>query len=407
MSERSENLKGLMANPRTRLVVILTTVALSLGVVFAYAAFKRSAVPPQLQADVKVGGGPELNSVPGTTSNPKYAQAAATSNNDKFNSAEKTGGSSLPVPIKLDDNSKSIGDSSTNIGGPQKTAEVTPPPVPQYVPSPPVPQPVAYQQQTIALNNTPQNLGRQVDVLLERWAPTGQVMETDYTGGANANRGTGSQAYGSTPNVSLTQGQQMTSGNVMAAPQTVLVKAGTIYPAILKTGVNTDEPGPVLAQIVSGPYKGATLIGQVTTGGNSRAESVALQFNLLNPVQGDRSIQLQAYAINPDTSRTGLASDVDHHYLERYGMIFASAFLSGYGQAVAQSGSTVTTNALGGTTISNPVRTPDQISKIALGQVGTTVGQAIGQNANMPTTIRVNPGTSVGVLVMQDVLSAK
>ena len=193
----------------------------------------------------------------------------------------------------------------------------------------------------------------------------------------------------------------------MAAPQTVLMKAGTIYPAILKTGVNTDEPGPVLAEIVAGPYKGSTLIGQVTTGGNSRAESVALQFNLLNPAKGDRSIQLQAYAINPDTSRTGLASNVDHHYLERYGLIFASAFLGGYGQAVAQSGSTVTTNALGGSVVTNPVRTPEEITKIALGQVGTSMGQALGQNASIPTTIRVNPGVSVGVLIMQDVLSAK
>ncbi len=43
-----------------------------------------------------------------------------------------------------------------------------------------------------------------------------------------------------------------------------MIKAGTIMFAVLDTAVNSDEPGPILATMVSGKYKGAKLIGRLT-----------------------------------------------------------------------------------------------------------------------------------------------
>lgn len=411
-SPRSQNLKALWSDPKKKMNIIMTAVVLALGCGFGYVLINR-APAPQLRPDIKLSGAPDLNSVPGATNNPKYADAAKQANDSKFESAEKTGGSALPVPVKLEDGAKTLGmnDSSvgtTSIGSPfgaqaqaQTPVQQTQAPLPyqqQQIPQVNTTAPVQYAQ---TIPQAPQNLGRQLDVLLDRWAPTGHNMETDYTG---AKAKTASAMGGDMPNVSLVSGQGATTNNatgtLSAAP---LIRAGTIYSAILKTGVNTDEPGPVLAELVSGPYRGATMIGQLVSSGNQRAETVALQFTLLNSTAADRSIPIQAYAINPDTSRTGMATSVDKHYLERFGLIFASSFISGYGQAVAQSGSTVTNNPLGGTTVSTPTRTPEQLNKIALGSVGQAVGQEMIQNARMPTTIKVNQGTSIGVLIMQDV----
>src|SRR5690606_31264355 len=40
------------------------------------------------------------------------------------------------------------------------------------------------------------------------------------------------------------------------------IKAGTVMFAVLETGINSDEVSPILATIVSGPLKGAKLLGQ-------------------------------------------------------------------------------------------------------------------------------------------------
>lgn len=416
MSEASkkENLKGLFVNPKTRLVIIVTSVVMFLFVLFAYTAFKRDDPPPALESSVSVSQGPSLSSIPGQTDNPKYAEAAANENENQFNFAEKTGGTSLPVPVQLDTSQSDLNSNNagiSDIGINREQVQVAPT---TYVPPlPPVQQPVTpvyVQNNRNNLNTINQALGDQTSVLLGAWLPTGMTIEEDYTGQQNqqnqrpAQQAIQTLAANNINNQNVVQQVQQKPNN---SSNKVMIKAGEIFPAILKTGVNTDEPSPVLAEIVGGEFKGATLIGAVKTANNNRAESVVLQFNTLTMPGINGSVSIQAYAINLDTSRTGLATDVDHHYFERYGLMIAAAFIGGYGQAVAESGSTVTTNPLGGTTVSTPTKTSKQIAQIALGKTGATLGQNLGQNINRPTTIEVAPGTPMGVLFMEDIKEEK
>lgn len=396
---KTENIKALWADPKAKLAIILTGIVVVFGSVLGLAALKSKEPPAALQPDIKLSDTPNLNSVPGATNNPKYAEAANDANNKKFDFADQRNGTALPSPIKLDDSYKKESDnqlpSAPNAPTPG-TPTPPPPPAPQAIPSVHQVAPTAGVPSATALP-PPQNLSRQVDLLVERWAPTGMVMETDYTGvkppaTQPSTSGTFAQAGGM---------QQVANQTVGAQP--VLIKAGTIMHAVLKTGVNSDEPGPVLAEIISGPYRGASVIGMVT-GSNQNAENVVLQFNNLSPQNSDTSIQMQGYAVNPDSSNLGLATDVDHHYLERFGLVFAAAFLQGYGQAVQQSGATAVVNPLGGTTVVNPTTTATQQSKIALGTLGQSMAQAFSKNTQRPTTIRVAAGTPIGILVMQDVV---
>ena len=96
--------------------------------------------------------------------------------------------------------------------------------------------------------------------------------------------------------------------------------------AVLDTSINTDEKGtPIMARIVGGPYKGGKLFGQFTL----VDKRVMLSFNILNLPDRDKTISINAVAIDPETARTAMSGEVDNHYLLRYGTFFASAFLSG------------------------------------------------------------------------------
>jgi intracellular multiplication protein IcmE len=201
-------------------------------------------------------------------------------------------------------------------------------------------------------------------------------------------------------------GEVVPGGRTAAAPA-ALVKAGTVAYGVLDTAVNSDEPGPILATITDGPLKGSRLVGSMaptTPPVGGFPEKVVLNFALMNVPSKPTSIGIQAVAIDPDTARTALASDVDHHYLIRYGTLFASAFLTGYAKVITSMGTTQTTaaNGLSTTTITPQLSTRQQIFA-ALGQVGQVWAQAVAPYANLPPTVTVDSGSCLGILFLQDV----
>jgi polyhydroxyalkanoate synthesis regulator phasin len=184
-----------------------------------------------------------------------------------------------------------------------------------------------------------------------------------------------------------------------------LIKAGTILFGVLDTAVNSDYPDtPVMVTIVDGRFKGAKLLGRLATAKNvaGQLDRVSLNFNLMNMDEWPISKSVTAFAIDPDTARTVLATSVNYHYLLRYGSLMASAFLTGYATAITTSGSTSTTGIFG-TSTTYPELDPRQKIFAALGQVGTQLGQATQQYFNIPPTVRVDAGVSLGILFMADV----
>lgn len=190
-------------------------------------------------------------------------------------------------------------------------------------------------------------------------------------------------------------------------PSSIIIKAGTILFAVLDTSINTDEPGPVLATIVDGKFKGAKVLGSiqmVQMPGGNRPEKVMLNFNSMSIPSQNNSISIKAVAIDPETARTALATNVDHHYLLRYGSMFASSFMTGYAKIIASMGTVQTTaqNGLATTTQSQQLSTSKQLYA-ALGEVGKNWGQAIKDYINLPNTVTVDAGTGMGLLILSDV----
>lgn len=180
----------------------------------------------------------------------------------------------------------------------------------------------------------------------------------------------------------------------------VLVKAGTVAFATLDTAVNSDYPDtPVMATIISGPLKGARLLGKLSLAQGK--DRVSLNFNLMNRDEWTTAKSVNAFAIDPDTARTVMASSVDYHYLKRFGAIMATSFLQGYSTAITNEGNSTT--GIFGTSTTRPALSPGNKIAVGLGQIGTTLGGMVANYINTPATVRVNPGVGLGILFMADV----
>lgn len=191
----------------------------------------------------------------------------------------------------------------------------------------------------------------------------------------------------------------------------IFYKAGDILFGVVLTSVNSDEPGPVLARIISGPLSNAKIIGGINpktipeSATKARvSKSLVLEFSLLNVPGAKSSIPVKAIAIDPQTARTSLATSVDNHYLIRYGTFFAAEFLSGLGQAISAQSNTLVATGNGIDQVGRTGRfSNSDEAKIAVGKTA----EALGKNINFldrPPTIKVAAGTPVGLLLQEDIM---
>ncbi|WP_165474733.1 type IVB secretion system protein DotG/IcmE, partial [Legionella nagasakiensis] len=192
-----------------------------------------------------------------------------------------------------------------------------------------------------------------------------------------------------------------------SATQKAIIKTGDIMFAVLDTAVNSDEPSPILATIVSGRFKGAKLIGSFNLPSN--ADKMVISFNTMSVPGAAKTTSISAYAIDPNTARTALASYTNHHYLLRYGSLFASSFLEGFGNAFQSANTTITIGGTAGaqtTTVESGLgRSILENAVIGLATLGKNWGQEAQQLFNTPTTVEVCAGTGIGILFTQDITS--
>lgn len=198
------------------------------------------------------------------------------------------------------------------------------------------------------------------------------------------------------------------SNNASGFVQASLVKAGYIGFAVIDTSVNSDQIGtPVLAHVVEGPLKGSKLLGGFTREG----DYIVVKFNLMSMPNRSNSISINAYAVDGTTAQIALASDVNHHYIERYGSLFAAAFLQGFGtyfsnqnqnQQICLSGQAA--GLLPCFSISNNNQPSIRSAAFSgIGQVGTALSANMASVFNRPPTIKLYQGTGVGILFTNDV----
>ncbi len=342
----------------------------------------QSAAPSPAQAE----------SVPGGVQTPEYDRLQRTADAQRAEQAQQRGGSAMPTPPTLDE---LLSGKSSPVAAP-----VTADPLPQ--------QPATATSRRTQRSAPTTNhryavaLERQIKDLINyrdrRFAPNPTAMVVYQDAKAlRAAQALAVQQAQTTPVVAPTTAPRDAHGEL---------KPGDILHAILQTAINSDEPGPVRARVVGKRFNQAILLGRLDefqpVVGN-RPERVLVKFQYLTLPNGT-VYDIESFAIDPDSTRTALASSVDHHYLSRWGALIAASFLEGYGSAVRASNRTTTVGLFG-----NVVSVPkdginhDDIAKEALGTVGERLSNAVGQHFNRPNTIRVASGSALGVLIVSPV----
>ncbi|HPF78812.1 MAG TPA: TrbI/VirB10 family protein [Alphaproteobacteria bacterium] len=196
--------------------------------------------------------------------------------------------------------------------------------------------------------------------------------------------------------------QQAAFGAIDPDEVNILLSAGTIEYAQLITEANTDAPGPILAQIVTGPLKGGRLIGSFT----STDKYLTLNFNTI--VLDGIDYAAQGIAIDPNTTLPGVVTEIDHRYFTKIVLPAAAAFVTGLTTAIADSGKTtiVIQNSDGSSsTTTSGTNDSDQEVASGIAEAGDVIADILNEKAdNTQTLIRVAPGTPIGVLFISPVV---
>lgn len=184
-------------------------------------------------------------------------------------------------------------------------------------------------------------------------------------------------------------------------PSPYVVQAGAVIPAALITGIRSDLPGQITAQVTENVYdsptgkyllipQGSKLVGAYDSQISFGQGRVLLVWTRLIMPNG-RSIVLERQSGADTQGFAGLEDQVDYHWLR----LFAAAGLSTVLGIGSELGATNNDNAV--------VQALRQGSSNSLNQTGQ---QVVGRNLNIQPTITIRPGFPVRVIVNRDLVLA-
>ena len=197
-------------------------------------------------------------------------------------------------------------------------------------------------------------------------------------------------------------------GSELIAPKDNLVQAGTIIPAVMISGLNSDISGQVLAQVrenvydsISGQHllipHGSKLVGQFSNQVAYGQNRIAVAWQRLIYPNG-YSFSLKGIPGSDVAGFSGFYDQVDNHYWT----IFGSSFVMGVITAGMQysQNSTSSTSQIGG--FYNPT-----IGQTAPGSLGQQLGQTgmmiTQKQLNVAPTITVRQGYKFSIMMTADV----
>jgi intracellular multiplication protein IcmE len=184
---------------------------------------------------------------------------------------------------------------------------------------------------------------------------------------------------------------------VAPAKTKIIITAGTISYAQLLNDLNSDVKGPVLAQILSGPFEGGRAIGEFKV----QDDYLTLSFKRI--IKDSVSYSVDGIALDEKTTLTGLNSDVDNHYLSRVFIPVAADFIKGYADAVTETGTSSTTTAGGGVVQDQPEPTGKEELYEGIKSAADKVGELMKEEAPDGPTIKLKRGTTMGILFLSPV----
>jgi type IV secretion system protein VirB10 len=203
--------------------------------------------------------------------------------------------------------------------------------------------------------------------------------------------------------VSASVDRRTTTSDRLTRPASpFIVQAGTVIPAALITGLRSDLPGQVTAQVTENVYdsptgrarlipQGARLIGTYDSQVAFGQSRVLLVWTRLIMPNG-RSIVLERQVGADPQGSSGLEDDVDNHW----GELFKAALLSTTLGVGAELGS--------GADNGNNMAIVQALRAGAANSLNQTGQQVVRRNLNIQPTLTIRPGFPVRVIVNRDLV---
>lgn len=384
-------------NPMVKIGVILAGFAIVVGGIILFGGKVEEQIPVSQTTSPK-----DVNEPPGTNEvSQSMRESIEEANLQNLEDATRAGDSVMPIPVSpakgvmptpVDEAS---GEDplerwrrmqEERIRQQEMLAQAKPPQVQQ---APPV------DTKTPAVNALSQSMMSQMQAILQnQTVPTAKfkkITDVNFLEEAETKRLGRVQAQ-----------QQMAAASAGTAVdqqvENILLPAGTIEYGQILIEANTDAPGPILAQIYTGPLKGARVLGSF----QSTDKYITLSFNMI--IIDGINYAVEAVAIDPDTTLPGVITEIDNRYFKRIILPMAGEFVAGLAEAVSESGTT--TVVIQGDTVSESEsdKTNEQEVASGISAAGEELSDILEDEADATKPmLRVASGTPVGILFVSPV----
>lgn len=201
----------------------------------------------------------------------------------------------------------------------------------------------------------------------------------------------------------------MTSPHRLMAPVSRFsLHPGAIIPASLVTAINSEAPGPVVAQVTQGVYdsatgdrllipQGARLIGAYRSASRYGQRRIAITWSRLVMPDG-RQIVLDELAVDGAGS-SGVTGDVDNHW----GEVFGAAALGTLINVAAAATEDQRTFGLTYGGVGVAVDPPEEAAREGVQRTASAVsGRVVERGLAVPPTIRLAAGSRVSAMVTRE-----
>lgn len=204
---------------------------------------------------------------------------------------------------------------------------------------------------------------------------------------------------------------------VHPAPSPYTVTAGNVIPALLVSGIDSDLPGPIVAQVrervfdtATGRYllipQGTKLLGSYQNASAYGQQRVQIAWQRLIFPDAS-SLDIAGMPGADQSGYTGFSDQVDNHYLRTFGTALLMSTISA-GQTVGQIASfgSGTYSPYGYAPPSQWAMSAEAAGAGTSGQLGQVGQQSLQLGMNRSPTLTIRPGFEFNVIVTQDLVLA-
>ncbi len=194
------------------------------------------------------------------------------------------------------------------------------------------------------------------------------------------------------------------------------IKTGTVIPGVMVTGINSDLPGSIIAQVSQNVYdtadgafllipQGAKLYGVYDSRVVYGQSRVLIAWSRLIFPDGS-AVTLGAMPGADMAGYAGFHDEVDNHYFRIFGAAVLMSLISG-GMSYALDNTTdttsTTTTTTTTTTSTSSTTLQDEMVAALASQLGQSSAKLLEKNLSIKPTLEIRPGYRFNVVVTKDV----